>query len=470
MILVLSASLLSSCSISEDFKQNDRKNKSITLYNSTVALINTGKFKRALPILQEAIAVDPGNMLAMAALGRVLIENGKVAEGLKCLEIVHASDPSNTALMIEMGYAYEKLGRFSKSIELFEAYQKVGREHREDLPPRLKALKEQQALFERIDKQPGARSRQDYLVFATYESGICRWKTRSTPLRVYIDRPKAIRGHQPRFEQLVLKALTSWEQASGGKIKFKQVSDSKRADIRCNFVDNPKELDSPIKEGETKTRYGLEGLTAANIKILTIDRRTREPQSDEEIHSTALHEIGHALGLLGHSPDARDIMFFSGGATEEMRELSSRDVATLKALYDTEKPYIPPKGSKLEKQVEHIRAYNEHTKLYNEAVHLFNSKHYDQAIEQANEFLKIEPKSDMAKELIELAYNRQALQLIEKGDFQTAETTLNLALTVTYTNKNRKARSVTKNNLKYLVQKKKTNTGSSASSSEPASN
>jgi predicted Zn-dependent protease len=51
-----------------------------------------------------------------------------------------------------------------------------------------------------------------------------------------------------------------------------------------------------------------------------------------DVYATVLHEMGHALGIGGHSPDRRDIMYseISGTAT---RGLSERDRATLAALY-----------------------------------------------------------------------------------------------------------------------------------------
>lgn len=51
-----------------------------------------------------------------------------------------------------------------------------------------------------------------------------------------------------------------------------------------------------------------------------------------QIYETMLHEMGHALGLGGHSPLETDIMYESISPASP-GELSDRDRATLAALY-----------------------------------------------------------------------------------------------------------------------------------------
>jgi predicted Zn-dependent protease len=55
-------------------------------------------------------------------------------------------------------------------------------------------------------------------------------------------------------------------------------------------------------------------------------------QAQTAIQATALHELGHAFGLWGHSEQASDVMAVSPGA-KPLLQLSARDRATLGWLY-----------------------------------------------------------------------------------------------------------------------------------------
>ncbi|MEB3334310.1 MAG: peptidase [Cyanobacteriota bacterium] len=60
-------------------------------------------------------------------------------------------------------------------------------------------------------------------------------------------------------------------------------------------------------------------------------------QRFEAIQATALHELGHAFGLWGHSDDPADAMAVSPGSRPILR-LSGRDRATIRWLYSQPSP------------------------------------------------------------------------------------------------------------------------------------
>jgi hypothetical protein len=59
-----------------------------------------------------------------------------------------------------------------------------------------------------------------------------------------------------------------------------------------------------------------------------------KPCSDDAIKETCLHELGHALGLNGHSPNASDIMHFVQ-SFRQLPALTRRDKNTIARLYSS---------------------------------------------------------------------------------------------------------------------------------------
>jgi predicted Zn-dependent protease len=53
--------------------------------------------------------------------------------------------------------------------------------------------------------------------------------------------------------------------------------------------------------------------------------------ADQSALAAARHELGHALGIWGHSPVETDVMYFA--QTRDIPPISSRDVNTLKKVY-----------------------------------------------------------------------------------------------------------------------------------------
>ncbi len=94
--------------------------------------------------------------------------------------------------------------------------------------------------------------------------------------------------------------------------------------------------------------YGItriEGNGAALKVSIFLLRPTFYPQEMPEtiLQAVFLHEMGHALGLLGHSPNKEDIMYLDDKGAKRgapvASSISSRDLNTIKKVYFT--PCIP---------------------------------------------------------------------------------------------------------------------------------
>ena len=55
-------------------------------------------------------------------------------------------------------------------------------------------------------------------------------------------------------------------------------------------------------------------------------------QNDAALLKVALHEIGHAIGIIGHSNSINDIMYYSTASTKNTSP-SLRDIDTINKLY-----------------------------------------------------------------------------------------------------------------------------------------
>jgi predicted Zn-dependent protease len=195
-----------------------------------------------------------------------------------------------------------------------------------------------------LDRQAAAGG--DYLAdIAVGGGGLHRWPQNKFPLKVFIADGRMVPGYRPEFKQIMQQAFQDWQQNTHGLVSWQQVSDPRQADIVTLWTSDVTARQGGVEAGNTETMtavdpYSHNGtIMAAKISILTALGGRSFPI--DEMRKTTLHEVGHSLGLEGHSQTRSDIMYAAVNPAQTPY-LRDRDVNTLSRLYSGVDPVPSP--------------------------------------------------------------------------------------------------------------------------------
>ena len=163
------------------------------------------------------------------------------------------------------------------------------------------------------------------------EHVLLRWHERDMPLRVHLPAPPAGLFDDPAaIRDSVRDGVLDWTSvASEGIPRFEFVDDPGAADIPIVWEAEP---DGNWYIAHCVPDVNLFQRRFGVARILVTGRWQDRTADLHDVYATMLHEMGHALGLGGHSPWSEDIMYPSI-SREASSGLSARDRATLAALY-----------------------------------------------------------------------------------------------------------------------------------------
>lgn len=162
------------------------------------------------------------------------------------------------------------------------------------------------------------------------------------PIKVYFDRPEnhqASSASDRRFLQWV-KAVEEAIQEWTVYLSMKEVPQPELADIIIKREKPPLGVQIEPETGKVERFRARSAQTSYEFYIrednppVLLHRMTVaiDPGlSEQSIRSATRHELGHALGIWGHSQTQTDVMYFSQVRTPPA--ISPRDINTLKKVY-----------------------------------------------------------------------------------------------------------------------------------------
>ena len=184
----------------------------------------------------------------------------------------------------------------------------------------------------------------------------CRWDDADMPLPVYVAPPVIADALQNEFAPrdpalyvaAVERALATWEREMEGLVRFRRVSDPAAARLAIVLHG---ETAAPVVDEDLlvlgSTRLGgacsVEGwdpdaerlrvrFSVDALQLYVADEYGLLPP--DQVEWVALHELGHGLGMRGHSPIPADLMYEVVRDRMLVREaLSSEDVNSFLSLY-----------------------------------------------------------------------------------------------------------------------------------------
>ena len=187
---------------------------------------------------------------------------------------------------------------------------------------------------------------ENFIKQAVYNKKIVHWG--NSPITYAFSQIEDVPDY---FQSEIESAFDMWEQATDSQLKFQKVEVNPNILITFNPV-NPAQDDG----AKYIVAYTIPTIETGKLLHMDILFYLKEPNgkyySQNQVYSTALHEIVHALGFMGHSDNKDDVMYLTKDSISVENDLrailSQADINTVKLLYK-----IKPDITNVENQIEY---------------------------------------------------------------------------------------------------------------------
>ncbi len=203
----------------------------------------------------------------------------------------------------------------------------------------------QQAAMQQINEwknQIAYKIGDNYIEQTPFESGTVRWDKDTFPLKININNESG-KNVPEYYESEIKRAFAQWQQSTGF-LSFVYTDNPRHSNISVKIANIPSDI---CNENNCKyiVAYTKPEISGNLLKKMTITLYATDPKgsffSDKELYNTILHEIGHAMGIMGHSYSSGDLMYmysednnsFYVPYRSSFQYLSSQDINTMELLY-----------------------------------------------------------------------------------------------------------------------------------------
>lgn len=492
LVFIVVLGLQPTCVLAQQYMVNGKPvsesfAEAMKLVNQAIASIQAGKIEDALAIGHHAVTLAPESALTHAVLGSAEARSNDPDSAIEEYKQAVAIDDQRPEFWYSLGSVYQSAGRSTEAIDTFKQFLKRFPDN-----PRCKLVKSGLTILEKELKTRPASSSingDDYFGDAT-KLGEAKWAATRMPLTVCILSGLNVDEFKPEYADLAKEAFLSWASASAGKVSFQFVEKPNNADITLRWSTNSKDLSQPAEGGEAKVMRRGERINSATIVVLTIMPVKELVMNDQLMHFICLHEIGHALGIVGHSPNRADVMYCSIPLSFDKCALTERDAKTLQHIYlndvkpisatKTSAGFVDAQAEELaldqaaRKQFENgnieesIRLYRKASDQYpsshflktnlasvlnNGGLSAFKEQNFEKAIGLFEQALEIEPTDKIARSNLGSAYINLGVQLVKEDKLAQAEPSFKMAVETLSGNDDKKALIAAVRNYIYVLNK-----------------
>jgi tetratricopeptide (TPR) repeat protein len=381
-------------------------------------LLSDGHYREAEEVFRKAVVADEACVDCHLNYGICLYQLNRYWGALSQLEKVIALDKDNAQALLYLGHCYSKTKKISDAVRSYENYLELNTTDAEADKYRtlVGVLKTQAQSLEQSQAAKQSTASGDYMKEAT-SAGLYRWPESRMPITVFIEPGEAVNGYRPEFDDCLRHAFQEWTTTTKSKVRFDVVNDRDGAEMIVTWTDDMHAPELRAEAGKANVTQDSDGIRSADLKLLTVSPFKEGPLGSEALYRVCLHEIGHALGIIGHSPYPDDIMY---PLLSDQSGITPRDAKTFFAVYAAAEESLAVANGEAktsdESEFSRLSPVNQAALLLKIGTKAVFAGKYAESITSLEKALQLDPTNKLAKSNLSVAANNLALQVENKDE------------------------------------------------------